>query len=98
MLRLYDDLLHLNPSPVVVLNRAVALARVEGASVALEEVKRLEGDSVLAGYYLLPAVKGALLLELGHAREAARAFREALRRPCSDPEKQFLVARLERCG
>ena len=98
MLRLYDDLLHLNPSPVVVLNRAVALARVEGAAAALHEVQRLEEDAALAGYYLLPAVKGALLLELGDTRGAAKAFREALRRPCSDPEKQFLIARLERCS
>jgi RNA polymerase sigma-70 factor (ECF subfamily) len=97
MLRLYDDLLHLNPSPIVALNRAVALARVEGPASALAEVTRLEEGRVLAGYYLLPSVKGVLLLELGHTREAAKAFREALRRPCSDPEKQFLVAQLERC-
>ena len=97
MLRLYDDLMQLNPSPVVALNRAVALARVEGPAAALHEVERLEKEPTLEGYYLLPSVKGALLLELGHPRAAATAFREALRHPCSDPEKQLLIARLERC-
>ena len=97
MLRLYDDLMQLNPSPVVALNRAVALARVEGPAAALAEVTRLEREPSLAGYHLLPSVKGALLLESGNKREAAKAFREALRHPCSDPEKQLLIARLERC-
>ena len=97
MLRLYDDLLQLNPSPVVALNRAVALARVEGPAAALAEVTRLEREPALAGYHLLPSVKGALLLESGRPREAAKAFREALRHPCSEPEKQLLIARLERC-
>ena len=98
MLTLYDDLHRLNPSPVVALNRAVALARVEGPTAALVEVSRLEQEPALADYYLLPSVKGALLVETGDMRAAARAFREALRRPCSEPEKQFLIARLERCG
>ena len=97
MLTLYDDLLRLNPSPVVALNRTVALARVAGAHAALEVISSLEREPALAGYYLLPSVKGALLLEIGDTRGAAQAFREALRRPCSEPEKRFLVARLERC-
>ena len=97
MLGLYDDLMRLNPSPVVALNRAVALARVEGPAVALLEVRRLEREPTLEGYYLLPSVKGALLLEMGRTREAATAFREALRHPCSDPERQLLRTRLESC-
>ena len=98
MLTLYDDLHRLNPSPVVALNRAVALARVEGPAAALVEVSRLEQEPALADYYLLPSVKGALLVETGDTRAAARAFREALRRPCSEPEKQFLIARLGAVG
>ena len=67
MLTLYDDLQRLNPSPVVALNRAVALARVEGPTAALVEVIRLEQEPALADYYLLPSVKGALLVETGDA-------------------------------
>ena len=95
MLGLYDDLLQLNPSPVVALNRAVALARVEGAATALAAIEGLEHDAALADYYLLPSVKGTLLMELGDRAGAAAAFREALRRPCSDPERRFLVRRLD---
>ncbi len=60
-------------------------------------VSALERERALAGYYLLPSVKGGLLLEAGDPRGAARAFRDALRQPCSEPEKRFLIARLERC-
>jgi RNA polymerase sigma-70 factor, ECF subfamily len=98
ILALYDQLIELNPSPIVHLNRAVALARVAAPAAALAIVARLEEEPALAGYYLLPSVKGTLLLESGDRSGAATAFREALRRPCSDPEKQFLIGRLERCG
>ena len=98
MLELYDDLVALNPSPVVALNRAVVLARVEGTDAALRAVARLEGDPALADYYLLPAVKGALLKERGDEAGAALAYAEALKRPCSEPEKRFLVRRLSDSG
>lgn len=94
MLALYGDLLALNPSPVVALNRAVVLARVEGTDAALRAIARLEGDPALADYYLLPSVKGALLKERGDDAGAALAYAEALKRPCSEPEKRFLVRRL----
>ena len=97
MLALYDDLFALNPSPIVALNRAAAVARVHGSQAALQEVERLESEPALAGYYLLPAMKGALLLDLGRTREAALAFTEAIARPCSDPERRFLASRLRTC-
>jgi RNA polymerase sigma-70 factor (ECF subfamily) len=94
MLALYDDLLKVNPSPVVALNRAVVQARVEGTSAALRTIVQLENEPALADYYLLPSVKGALLKETGDDAGAALAFEEALRRKCSEPEKRFLLRRL----
>jgi RNA polymerase sigma-70 factor (ECF subfamily) len=94
MLGLYDDLMALNPSPVVALNRAVVQARIEGPASALRTIARLEGDPALEGYYLLPSVKGALLREAGDDQAAARAFEDALRRKCSEPERRFLLRRL----
>ena len=94
MLDTYDELLTLNPSPVVALNRAVVQARVEGAAAALRAVARLEAEPALADYYLVPSVRGALLKEAGDHAGAALAFEEALRRRCSEPEKRFLLRRL----
>jgi RNA polymerase sigma-70 factor (ECF subfamily) len=94
VLRLYDDLLVLNPSPVVALNRAVALAKVAGPSRGLEAIASLESDPALANYFLLPAVRGRLLAEMGDRVRAAAAFRAALERPCSEPERRWLVRRL----
>jgi RNA polymerase sigma-70 factor, ECF subfamily len=94
VLALYDDLLVLNPSPVVALNRAVALSKVAGPARALEAIAALESDTALANYYLLPAVKGRLLAEMGDRVPAAAAFRAALERPCSEPERRWLMRRL----
>jgi RNA polymerase sigma-70 factor (ECF subfamily) len=91
ILSLYDQLLSLNPSPVVALNRAVALAKVDGAAEALREIERIGTDPKLGHYHLLLAVRGALLLDLGKHEEAAACFREALRDACSEPERRFLL-------
>ena len=94
ILEFYDQLLAMNPSPVVALNRAVAVAKVRGAAQALAEIDKLEREPKLSDYYLLLAVRGHLLLELGRREEAAREFRAALERPCSEPERRFLIRKL----
>jgi RNA polymerase sigma-70 factor (ECF subfamily) len=94
MLGIYDELMAVNPSPVVALNRAVVQARVEGPASALRAIERLEEDPALRDYYLLPSVRGALLEQVGDDKGAAMAFEEALKRRCSDPEKRFLRRRL----
>jgi RNA polymerase sigma-70 factor (ECF subfamily) len=94
ILTLYDELMALNPSPVIALNRAVALSRVAGASAGLEAIGLLETDPALAHYYLLPSVKGRLLAELGDFPSAAAAYRQALEHSCSEPERRFLLRRL----
>jgi RNA polymerase sigma-70 factor (ECF subfamily) len=97
ILALYDQLLALNGSPVVALNRAVAVAKVHGAAEGLKAIEGLERDPKLNDYYLFLAVRGHLLLELGRRSEAARHFRDALDRPCSEPERRFLRRKLAEC-
>ena len=94
ILALYDALLSVWPSPVVALNRAVALSMVSGPGKALEEVERLEADGRLAEYQYLPAMKADLLRKLGRLEEAADADRRALDLASNEAERQFLAARL----
>jgi RNA polymerase sigma-70 factor (ECF subfamily) len=94
VLSLYDQLMGISPSPVVALNRAVAVSKVHGAQTALTALRPLVEDRSLRNYYLLPAVQGRLLLDLGDREAAADCFRQALQRPCSEPEKRFLQRRL----
>jgi RNA polymerase sigma-70 factor (ECF subfamily) len=97
VLSLYDDLVALNPSSVIRLNRAVAVARVHGVDDALKIVEGLEQEPALAQYYLLPSVKGRLLAERGDLAAAAACYRAALALPCSEPERRFLLRRLQAC-
>lgn len=94
MLAFYDQLMVVQPSPVVWLNRAVALARVEGPRAALESLETLAEDPALRRYHLWHAVRGALAAELGDAREAAERYRAALQCQCTEPERRFLGTRL----
>ncbi len=88
----------LHPSPLVALNRVVAVWKVRGTDAALLDLAALEAEPALAGYYLLPAVRGRLLAERGDAAAARRAFTSALERPCSEPERRLLQRRLHECG
>ena len=97
ILQLYDQLLAINASPVVKLNRAVAVAKVRGAAEALESIDPLENDPKLRDYHLRLAVRGHLLVALGRRAEAAEAFRMALECACSEPERRFLRRRLGEC-
>jgi RNA polymerase sigma-70 factor (ECF subfamily) len=98
ILQLYDQLLAISGSPVVVLNRAVVVAKVHGPLAALAAIEPLENNPKLRHYHLLLAVRGHFLLELGRRSEAAECFRSALDRRCSEPERRFLLRKLEGCG
>jgi RNA polymerase sigma-70 factor (ECF subfamily) len=89
VLVLYDRLLALAPSPVVALNRAVAVAEVEGPAAALALVDGLE----LEGYHLFHAVRADLLRRLGRAAEAALAYDAAIARAENAAERAFLEGR-----
>jgi RNA polymerase sigma-70 factor (ECF subfamily) len=97
VLQLYDDLLAIKPSPVVELNRAIALAMAEGLEAGIAAIGRIEADPALARYYLLPAALGRLWLETGDPKRAAQYYVEALARPCSAPERRFLERQLTKC-
>jgi RNA polymerase sigma-70 factor (ECF subfamily) len=92
VLDLYDRLFAMNPSPVVALNRAVAVSRVRGPADALLSIEALKK---MDGYYLFHTVRGHLLLELNRYAEAADCFREALSCRCSEPERRFIRRKME---
>lgn len=95
---LYDELLRLNPSPVIELNRAVALAMHDGEQVGLEEIDRLLAAGELQGYHLAHAARADLLRRLGRREQAIAAYRQALALAQQGPDRQFLQSRLEELG
>ncbi|HEU0172427.1 MAG TPA: DUF6596 domain-containing protein [Acidimicrobiales bacterium] len=94
ILALYDELLRVWESPVVGLNRAVAVSMVDGPAAALAEVDALAEDDRLAGYRYLPATRADLLRRLGRHAEAADAYRAALALTDNATEQEFLTDRL----
>ena len=95
---LYDELLRLNPSPVIELNRAVALAMRDGEQAGLVEIDRLLAAGELEGYHLAHAARADLLRRLGRREQAAAAYRQALVLAQQGPDRQFLQKRLEELG
>jgi RNA polymerase sigma-70 factor, ECF subfamily len=94
ILRLYDLLLGLWPSPVVALNRSVAVLMVDGPQAALDEVEALATDGRLDGYRYLAATRADLLRRLGRQTESAAAYREAIALTSNAAERRFLEGRL----
>jgi RNA polymerase sigma-70 factor, ECF subfamily len=91
---LYDRLSQIAPTPVVFLNRAVAVAMADGPAVGLPLVDDLERSGALSNYYLLPATRADLLRRLHRDSEAAAAYRRALELVPTDAERRFLRRRL----
>jgi RNA polymerase sigma-70 factor (ECF subfamily) len=94
---LYDALVQLTQSPVVELNRAVAVAMAEGAAAGLELVEALASEPSLAGYHLLPTVRGDLLARLGRLPEARAEFERAAGLTRNARERALLLARAAAC-
>ncbi|HXR94044.1 MAG TPA: RNA polymerase sigma factor [Steroidobacteraceae bacterium] len=90
---LYAALAQIAPSPVVELNRAVALSMAFGPEAGLEVVDTLTTEPSLKGYHLLPTVRGDLLEKLGRAREARLEFERAAELARNDRERKFLLGR-----
>lgn len=91
ILQLYDQLMALAPSSVTALNRAVAIAEVEGAREALAEIDRLDLDD----YYLFHAIRADLLRRLGRNAEARRGYEAAIARCDNNAERSFLRRRVQ---
>jgi RNA polymerase sigma-70 factor (ECF subfamily) len=94
ILELYEQLLHVNPSPVVALNRAVAVSLCHGPEAALRALDTVRTHPALQRYYLLWAILAKLHAEVGDAGQAETCYREALACPCSTPERRFLEGKL----
>ncbi|WP_297919554.1 sigma-70 family RNA polymerase sigma factor [Metallibacterium sp.] len=94
---LYDALLQVSPSPVVALNRAVAVGMAYGPAAALELVDALRAAPELAGYHLLPAVRGDLLEKMGEGRAARAEFERAADLAGNACERALLQARARKC-
>ncbi|PRY38215.1 RNA polymerase ECF family sigma subunit [Umezawaea tangerina] len=95
---LYGSLTRFVRSPVVELNRAVAVAMAQGPAAGLELVEALADTGQLTDYHLLPATRADLLRRLDRRAEAATAYREALALATSDAERRFLSRRVEEMG
>jgi RNA polymerase sigma-70 factor (ECF subfamily) len=91
---LYDRLLELDDSPVIALNRAVAVANVHGPQAGIEAVERIENGSQLKSYYLLYAVLGEFEKQLNNFQAAIDNFRKALELTELTSEQLFLSKRL----
>jgi RNA polymerase sigma-70 factor (ECF subfamily) len=92
IVQLYDILEGLDPSPIVALNRAVAIAMVDGPEAALALIDALAGD--LESYHLLHAARADLLRRIGSPKEAAKSYRRALALVTNESERRFLERRL----
>ncbi len=98
VVRLYDALLAVQPSPVVELNRAVAIGFRDGAEAGLVALEEVADDPRLAGYHVVPAVRADLLRRAGRTAEAAPAYRQAIARARTEAERRFLARRLDQLG
>jgi predicted RNA polymerase sigma factor len=96
---LYDALLQIAPSPIVSLNRAVAVGMAQGPEAGLDAVNAIAssvGDSSLVGHHLFHSVRGDLLMKMGNSREAREEIRRAIALTQNRREQELLMDRLKR--
>lgn len=94
---LYEALARVTPSPIVELNRAVAVSMAFGPSIGLEIIDELCAESSLKGYHLLPSVRGDLLMKLGRMEEARIEFERAASMTRNERERELLLNRVAEC-
>ncbi len=97
ILHYYDELHRIRPSPIVALNRAVAVANLRGPQAGLDAIAGIAGKDRIEAHYLLHAVTGELHWRLNDPRTAAESFRQALKLAQVGPEQLYLTRMLERC-
>lgn len=97
ILELYNLLYHLNPTPVVALNRAIALGKAEGPGKGLEALKAIPDAGKLKDYPFYPAALGEFHLLAGQPKEAESYFAEAVKRSRNEPERAFFGRKLKSC-
>jgi predicted RNA polymerase sigma factor len=98
IVELYGELAALTPSPVIELNRAVAVSMASGPEPALDIVDRLASDSRLSGYHLLPSARADFLKKLGRLDEARAEFERAASMTRNKQERKLLLERARECS
>ena len=98
ILDLYDKLVRLNPSPIVALNRSVAVARLHGPAAGLAALDAIPAPRTLDGYALYHAVRGTFHAELGQRNEAIQCFRRAENLASQPSERDFLSRQIRACA
>jgi RNA polymerase sigma-70 factor (ECF subfamily) len=93
---LYDQLMRLDPSPIIALNRAIAVAELDGAEVALATVERLE--DTLGGYHAYHATRADLLRRLGCSQKSREAYEKAIALAANSAETAYLTRRRDELG
>jgi RNA polymerase sigma-70 factor (ECF subfamily) len=97
IVRLYDHLMAIHPTPIVALNRAIAIGERDGAEAGLAAIGAIADIDALGGYHLLPAALGEMHLQLGQLEEARRFFERACALTSSRAERQLLQRKLAAC-
>jgi predicted RNA polymerase sigma factor len=87
--------MQISPSPIVALNRAVAVGMAQGPTAGLDAVDALAADPALAGYHLLPSVRGDLLMKLGRSTEARAEIQRAIAMTQNLREQELLTKKLK---
>ena len=98
ILVLYDRLMEFDESPVVALNRAVAVANVDGPEAGLKAVRAIRDREKLGSYYLFYSVIGELEMRVNNREAAAEQFRKAFELAETKSERAFLLKRLQHCA
>jgi RNA polymerase sigma-70 factor (ECF subfamily) len=97
ILQLYDNLVQIDSSPVVLLNRAVALSKVKGPGPALQELDNLNGNLVLRHYHLYYSTKAEFNIQLGQYSDALESLGKAINLAALDAEKKLIRGRIQSC-
>ncbi len=97
IVRLYDRLMAMNPTPIVALNRSIAIAERDGPAAGLEAIRAISHPEALEDYYLYPAAVGEMHLQLGELEEAKRFLERACSLTASRAEQQLLQRKLAAC-
>lgn len=98
IVELYTELAKIAPSPIVDLNRAVAVSMHSGPQAGLQLLEQLDSDDALNSYHLLPAVRGDMLFKLHRLQEARHQFQRAASLTRNGREKELLLARAQECA
>jgi RNA polymerase sigma factor (sigma-70 family) len=97
ILTLYDNLMEIDPSPVVLLNRAIVLSKIDGAAKALDELERIESDAQLKSYHLFYSTKAEFFIQLGLFENAVKSLENAIGLAPLISIKELLRKKLEFC-